>query len=75
MRPHLIGKLTYTFNKVLVWFPLSSDQLPHNWNHLEGVLIVHPKRCTFGQEIITGLITLFQVYKHISCRNSCAIAL
>jgi hypothetical protein len=55
MPPHLIGKLTYTFNQVLVRFPLSNDQLSHNWNHLEGVLIIHPTTCTFGQEIITGL--------------------
>jgi hypothetical protein len=55
MPPHLIGKLTYTFNQVLVGFPLPSDQLSHNWNHLEGILIVYPTTCTFGQEIITGL--------------------
>jgi hypothetical protein len=52
---HLIRKLTYTFNKVLVRFPLSSNQLPHNWNHLEGVLIIHPTTYTFGQETIIGL--------------------
>jgi hypothetical protein len=46
--PHLIGKLTYTFNKVLVRLPLSSNQLSHNWNHLEGVLVIHPATCRFG---------------------------
>jgi hypothetical protein len=55
MTPHLIGKLTYTFNQVLVRLPLANDQLSHNWNHLEGVLIIHPTTCTFGEEIITGL--------------------
>jgi hypothetical protein len=69
MPPHLTGKLTYTFNQVLVRFPLSNDQLSHDWNHLEGVLIIHPTTYTFDQEIITGFeflncskyINIFQV--------------
>jgi len=54
--PHLIGKLTYTLYKILVGFPLSSNQLSHDRNNLEGVLVIHPATCRLGRNVtITGL--------------------
>ena len=54
--PHLIGKLTYALYKILVRLPLSSNQLSHDWNNLEGVLVIHPATCRLGRNVnITGL--------------------
>lgn len=38
----LAWKASYALNEILIRMPLTRQQLPHGWYHLEGVLIVKP---------------------------------
>lgn len=38
----LIGELSDALHQVLVGLPVSSYQLPHHGNHLEGVAVIQP---------------------------------
>lgn len=44
----LSGKLSNTFNQVLIRLPISSQQLSHGRDHLKRVFIVKPERSRFN---------------------------
>lgn len=39
---NLIRELSDALYKILVGLPLSSNYLAHDWDNLEGILVVHP---------------------------------
>lgn len=53
---HLCWELANALHQILVGLPVSSNQLPHHWNHLEAVGIVEPGKSgkeTQGQQRVS----------------------